>query len=420
MPANPAALFSDIAQSGPPLFFPDPSVPVTFNFDQGVPAEETFPIADLQALHAEVLDRDQGRALEYISFGYDKQSDRLLYLSTYVELVLGNTELRQEVARWLEHRQDGATVDPDGIILTSGSVQAIALAVNAFVDKGDGVLVEESTFPYALRYFEMRGADIQPVAVDRDGLDVVAMEERLKEMRAKGVRPKMLYIVATFQLPTGACTSLERRRRILELAEEYDFVVLEDNIYGDLRYSGEAIPTLLSLDTTDRVLQSHGFSKIVAPALRLGWIAGSPGMVAGLAAVRQDLGVSQWTCRVMTEFLKRGMLDPHIDSVNAVYRRKRDLAAKAVETYCSPWVTFEVPDGGFYLWLELSDTVDWEKAQQAAEANGVACRPGERFVSGDRQGEGAGFLRLAFSHVGEAEIERGIEALGRAIAGAAS
>lgn len=419
MPFDPASLFSDIARSGPPLFFPDPPVPVTFNFDQGVPAEETFPIADLKALHAEILDRDHGRALEYISFGFDDTSDRILYLSTYIELVLGNTELRRQVADWLGSRQGLAAQDPDGIILTSGSVQGIALAVNALVEAGDGVMVEASSFPYALRYFQMRGANIRPVAIDGNGIDVDDMEVALQQMRAAGIRPKMLYIIATFQLPTGVCTSLPRRRRLLELAEEYDFVILEDNIYGDLRYAGDPLPTLLSLDTSGRVLQAHGFSKIVAPALRLGWIAGRPDLVAGLAAVRQDLGVSQWTCRVMAEYLARGMLDRHIDKVNAVYRHKRDVAAEAVREHCGPWVTFDVPDGGFYLWLRVSDRVDWEKARVAAENAGVAFRPGERFMGPDLAEQGQQYVRLAFSHVTESEIRRGVAALGEAIAAAA-
>jgi 2-aminoadipate transaminase len=417
----PTEFFSDIAQSGPPLFFPDPPVPVTFNFDQGIPAEETFPLADLRALHEEILARDEGRAMEYISMDFDREQQRIRYLSTYVELVLGNTTLREELAGWLNRANDRTDLVADGIILTSGSVQAIALAINALVNPGDGVLVEAATFPYALRYFEMRGAEIRAVAVDGDGLDVDALEDRLKELAAAGITPKMLYIVATFQLPTGACTSLPRRRRLIELAEEYNFVILEDQIYGDLRYSGEPIPTLLSLDTTGRVIQSHGFSKVVAPALRLGWIAGSPELVAGLAAVRQDLGVSQWTCRVMAEYVARGMLDRHILRVNEVYRHKRDVAAAAVREHCSPWVSFELPDGGFYLWLQLSPRVDWAKAQAAAEANGVSCRPGERFMPHGPDGRPEHqYLRLAFSHVGDAELNRGIAALGRAIASAAS
>src|SRR5579875_3457026 len=128
MAFDPDTVLSDIARSGPPLFFPDPPVPVTFNFDQGVPAEETFPIDDLLAIHEEVLRRDRGRALEYISLGWDDRAERILYLSTYVELVLGNTACREQVAAWVARRQGLAHLGPDGVILTSGSVQAVALA----------------------------------------------------------------------------------------------------------------------------------------------------------------------------------------------------------------------------------------------------------------------------------------------------
>src|SRR5690606_2401008 len=132
---------------------------------------------------------------------------------------------------------------PDNFILTSGSVQGIALAINAFVNTGDGVIVEAASFPYALRYFEMRGADVRTVPVDDEGIDVDAVEQRLEEFRRDGVRPKMIYVIPTFQLPTGVCTNLARRRRLLDLAERYDLIVLEDNVYGDLRYSGEPLPT---------------------------------------------------------------------------------------------------------------------------------------------------------------------------------
>jgi 2-aminoadipate transaminase len=406
---------SDIARSGPPLFFPDPTTPVTFNFDQGVPAEETFPLAELAQLHDQILERDGGRAMEYISMGYDEESQKVLYWPTYIELVLGNTELRNELAGWLNQTNGRSDLEANNIILTSGSVQAIALAINALVNAGDGVLVEAATFPYALRYFEMRGADVRPVAVDADGLDTDSLERQLAALRADGVAPKMLYIVATFQLPTGVSTTLERRRRILELAEEYDFLILEDNIYGDLRYSGEPIPTLLALDTNGRVLQSNGFSKTVAPALRLGWMTANAEMIEGLAAVRQDLGVSQWTCRVMAEYVRRGLLDKHIESVNEVYRRKRDVAAEAVREYCGQWVSFDLPDGGFYLWLALSEDVDWDKVVSAAAESGVAFRAGERFMI-DKEGQPAQqYIRLAFSHVSDDELRRGIAELGKAI-----
>jgi 2-aminoadipate transaminase len=415
MPFAPARLYSDIAQSGPPLFYPDPPVPVTFNFDQNLPDEATFPLDEIVALHNEVAKRDRGRALEYISLGYDDDKDTILYLSTYIELVLGNTELREEIAKWLMRRQGAKGLVPDGIILSSGSVGAIGLGINAFVDEGDAVFVENNTFPYALRYFQMRKASIHPVTLDENGMDTDALERAIVAAETAGERPKMIYIIANFQMPTGVCTSLERRRRILELAEEHDMVVLDDNVYGDLRYSGEDIPSLLSLDTAGRVLQAHSFSKVVMPGMRLGWMAGQPEMIAPLAAVRQDLGMSQWTSRAMALYVQRGRLDEHIEAVKPIYRRKRDLAAEGLREHCSPYVTFTPPDGGYFMWIELADGVDWEKARVYAVENGVAFRPGERFVGPDMKEIGKKYFRLAFSHVKEEELKRGLAALGEAI-----
>jgi 2-aminoadipate transaminase len=408
-----AELTTQLAAGGPPLFFPDPTVPVTFNFDQGLAAEETFPLDDFRELAVEVLERDGPRALEYISFDYDPGAERLFYSPTYVELVLGNTDLRREVAAWVGRAQSRPDLGERNVIMCSGSVQGIALAVNAFVEAGDGVVVEAASFPYALRYVEMRGGDLRTAPVDDDGIDVDAVERRLVEMRSEGVRPKLIYTIPTFQLPTGVCTSVERRRRLLELAEEHDVVVLEDNVYGDLRVEGEPLPTLLELDTTGRVVQAHSFSKIVAPGIRLGWMCAAPEAIEAMAAVRQDLGVSQWFARMMTEFLRRGRLDPHIARANTVYRRRRDLAVAAMREHCGDLVDFRVPDGGFYLWVEMvSDRVDWDRAGRDAAANGVFFRPGEVFT-GDEAGRR--FLRLAYSHVADDELARGIEVLGKAM-----
>jgi 2-aminoadipate transaminase len=411
-----ASLYSDLAQSGPPLFFPDPPAPVTFNLDQGIPAEETFPMEDLKRLAVEVLEKDGPRALEYISFDYDEAEDQIIYLATYIELVLGYTGLRDQLAKWMSARE-GRDLDADNFILASGSVQAIALAINAFVNPGDGVLLEAASFPYAMRYMEMRKADIRSVGIDSQGIDVEDLERRILEMKADGVTPKLMYVIPTFQLPTCVETPVDRRKRLLELAAEHEILVLEDNIYGDLRYGGEPLPTLLSLDEHGVVMQSHGFSKIVAPALRIGWVCADKKIIEGLAAVRQDLGVSQWLARIMTAFMREGKLDPHIASVNEVYRRRRDVAVAAVREHCGEFVNFEVPQGGFYLWLELDERVEWDRVGELAAERGVMCRPGERFMA---DGDARRFLRLAYSHAPDHELVRGIEALGEAIRGAVS
>ncbi|MFM7272954.1 MAG: aminotransferase class I/II-fold pyridoxal phosphate-dependent enzyme, partial [Gammaproteobacteria bacterium] len=232
----------------------------------------------------------------------------------------------------------------------------------------------------------------------------------LAELAAEGRRVKLVYTIATFQLPTGAELPLARRRRLLALAEAHDFLVLEDNVYGELRFAGEPIPSLLSLDTAGRVMQCNAFSKTVAPGLRLGWMAGTPAAVGALAGVRQDLGVSQWLSRLMAEFLAEGLFEPHLARACAAYGAKCAAAVESVRAHCGDYVRFHEPRGSFYLWLEIDERVDWTRAAGLAAREGIFFRPGERFMDAS---DGRQFLRLAYSHVEEPVIREGIARLGR-------
>jgi len=397
MPVSIESLRSALASSGPPLFFPDPEVPAIFNFDQGLAAPETFPREDLVRIAKKVIERDGPEVLDY----FDPKTG-------YEELVFGYRGLRQQIANRMNRTQN-VSIDPSGIILTSGSVQGIALAVKGYLNKGDVVIAEAASFPYALRFMDMAGAELRTVAVDADGMDVDAVEKLLASVKAEGKTVKMVYTIPTFQTPTATEMSLPRRKKLVELAGKHSFVILEDNVYGDLRFAGEPLPTLLELDKSGLVLQCGSFSKIVAPALRLGWIAGSVPGIGALAAVRQDLGVGQWLARVMTEYLAEGLLDPHLVEANKVYKSKANTAVQAMRKYCGDFVSFTEPQGSFYLWVEIDDRVDWASAAKLAEKEGIFFRPGERFMgdTGGRQ-----FLRLAYSHVSEDIIEKGIATLG--------
>ncbi|WP_157220653.1 aminotransferase-like domain-containing protein [Flavisphingomonas formosensis] len=395
------ALRSTLAGDGPPLFFPDPDVPAIFNFDQGLAAPETFPREDLVRIAKLVLDRDGPEVLDY----FDPATG-------YEELVYGYKGLRSEIAKRIQRTQK-RTIDPLGIILTSGSVQGIALAIAGYVNAGDVVIVEAASFPYALRYMAMAGAEVRTVPVDDGGMDVDAVETLLSDIAGEGKRVKMVYTIPTFQTPTGTVLSAPRRQKLVDLAAKHGFLILEDNVYGDLRFAGEPLPTLLELDRAGLVLQCGSFSKIVAPALRLGWIAGTDEAIAGLAAVRQDLGVGQWLARVMTQYLAEGLLEPHLERANQVYKSKAETAVRAMRRYCGDYVSFREPQGSFYLWVEIDERVDWETAARMAEREGIFFRPGERFMgdTGGRQ-----YLRLAYSHVSEDVIEQGIATLGGIIA----
>lgn len=393
-------LVSTAVAGGPPLFFPQPEGEIHYNFDQGNPATETFPLAALAALEDDVRREVGGPSYDYFDAA-----------TGYEELVLGWRGLRGVLADRFAAR-DGRPLDPMNLILTSGSVQGISLVAKAFVDPGDVVLVEAATFPYAVRFFEAAGAEIVPVPVDADGMDVEALDATIEELLRSGRRPKLIYTIPTFQLPTGTCLSLERRRRLVEIANRHRVMVHEDNVYAELRYDGDPLPTLFSLDQGGLVVQSDSFSKTVAPALRLGWVLGSHQAIAALGAVRQDLGVNQHLARVMARFTESGMLDRHIGEIREVYRAKRDTAVAGLREHCAAWVDFTVPDGSFFLWLRISEQIDWDAAAARVAEAGVYCRPGERF-SGDAGG--GRFLRMAFSNVSTETIAEGVAALGRAL-----
>lgn len=395
-----ASLYAPAAAGGPPLFFPSPDRPIFFNFDQGNPDPATYPLGLLEELSHEVLEEVGGSALSY----FDPETG-------YEELVYGFRGLRTALAERLNAR-DERTFDADNLILTSGAVQALSLAARAFAGPGDAVFVEAVTFPYAASFLAATGAEVIAIPVDDDGMDVKALHDAIGAAADRGLRPKLVYTIATFQLPTGMSLPHARRERLLELADRHDLVVIEDNVYYDLRYEGDPPATLLGMDQTGLVMQCDSFSKTVAPGLRLGWMAGHRDVIGGLAAVREDLGVSQFLARVMARYLEDGHHAHQVAAICDVYRAKRDAAVAALQEHCTEFLTFRVPEGSFFLWLELGDGVDWDRAAEAVQREGVFCRPGERFT-GD--GSGRRFLRLAFSLPSVDEITEGIAALGRAL-----
>jgi 2-aminoadipate transaminase len=413
------SLFSSLAREGPPLAMSAPPSPLRYNFDAGYPAPEAFPIQAFKRIAAEAL--DDPAALSYTSVRYDPQTGEPIYedrdFRGRLEMSFGNQELRTRLAEWLGARQRIEGLSHQNFTLTSGATQAIALAAAAFVNPGEGALVESLTFAWAYRSLRARGADVRMVDLDDQGMVIASLEQRLHEMQRDGVRPKLLYLIPSYQLPTGTVLPLERRRRVLELAEEWDLVVVEDAIYADLGYDGDPPPpSLLHLDTSGRVIQAHAFSKIIAAGLRVGWMAGHPEMIRALVAVREDLGVSQWLCRILAQFMREGGLEPQIARAAAIYRGKRDAVAAGLRAACGELVDFTLPGGGIFLWVKLDQAVDWDAAKADAACRGVSVREADQFMF-IRQTSGPRHFRLGFGHCSPTEIEEGTAALGAAITG---
>jgi 2-aminoadipate transaminase len=410
MISAPDLLASKKAANGPPIFFPKPKNPAAYDFNQGIADRETFPTADLLRLAKKVLDTDGGLCLEYAR-----------PVTGPAEMVYGCFGLREQLVE-RARRIQGVHMQAEGVLLSSGSVQGISLAINGFVDPGDIVAVEAVTFPYAIRYFEAAGADVRPLPMSHRGMDVDALEELVLDLERKNDRLKMVYLGPTFHCPTGAEMPVQARKKLVQLAQTHGFLILEDDVYSELRFAGEPAPTLLSLDTSGHVIQAGTFSKTVAPGMRVGWLMGDPKVIAKAAAVRQDLGVSLWMGRVMEEYLAEGLLDPHIAEVNTIYKAKCAAAIEGLTPERNELVRFEAPQGSFYLWVEIDERVDWPRVAAEAEQAGIHFRPGERFLTGGvsrRGSEQRRFFRMSYSQEPLERVREGAAQLGSIIRAAA-
>jgi 2-aminoadipate transaminase len=390
------SLFSASVQGVPDFWRELPGI--LWSFDSGRPDPATFPIDDMTRLNEFVLRTQTDGALQY-GDGYD-------------EMMYGFPGLRDQLAE-RSQGDDGRDIDRTAVLLTSGAVQAISLALKAFVDPGDVIAVEAPTWGAVISTARGRGADVVAIPMDGEGLQVDLLEQELDRLDRQQRRFKLLYVIAAFNTPTGVSLSLERRHRLLDMAARRRFVVLEDNTYRDLRYDGPALPTLFGLDESGLVVQVGSFSKTMAPALRLGWATGHPDVIAALTGVRTDLGVSQWVARVMSEFLREGLFDAHLQSIRSFYRTKLTMTEAALHAHCDPWVSWVTPEGGFFLWVELDPRIDGKLVMRNALARGVLVRAGERFFGDPNHGRQQ--FRVSFGKLPIGGIQSGISRLGEAM-----
>lgn len=397
MSASIEDLWSNMAKSAPGAYFPRPPTKITYSFDQGVPAPETYPVEELAEYARRAI--------------LDGGAPACDYLTAPDEMTRGYLGLRKVLAERIAAR-DGREVTARSLMLVNGSSHGLSLIAAAFINPGDGVIVEATTFPFMVGYLRARGANIATAPLDEDGMVIDAVERQLLAFKAAGVTPKLIYTIPTFQVPTGTLMPLDRRQRLVDLAKEWNVVLVEDNCYYEKYFETPPPPTLFSLDDSGLVIQTDSFSKMMAPSLRLGYVLGVPEAMKALDGVREDLGVNQILPRLVEAYIKDGKLEPHMDFVRDVNRRKKDIALAALREHCEPLVSFQAPQGGIFFWLELAPEVDAEVVRKKTLAAGVACRPGERLAADD---SGRRFLRLAFLHVSDEELARGITVLGEAL-----
>ena len=365
------------------------SRPDIISFAGGMPAPEVFPVEAMRAASDKVLTTAGPMALQY------GPSD-------------GYRPLREKIAA--RHRREGMACRPEDILMINGSQQGLDLAGKLFLDPGDLVVCENPTYTAALSTFRSYECGFLPIDTDDDGMILEDLEQKL----AANPRAKLIYVIPTFQNPTGRTWSLERRKGLLALTEQYHLPILEDNPYGELRFEGTDIPTLRSMDTHGNVVYMGSFSKILSPGIRLGWLVAAPEMLGMFETAKQgsDLQASTYIQMMVDTYLADNDLDTDIRALNALYRSRRDLMLSVMEETFPEGSHWTHPNGGLFLWVTLPEGVDTAAIMPQAVERKVAYIPGQTFFA---DGDVTNTLRLNFSNANEAHIVEGICRLGRVL-----
>ena len=307
----------------------------------------------------------------------------------------------------------------EDIFITTGAQQGLDLVGKVFLDEGDAVLCEGPTYAGALNAFAAYRPRIIHVPMDRAGMIPLAARDALNSARKRGIHVKFIYTVPNFQNPTGVTLAVERRRELLEIAHEYDLVVLEDNPYGMLRFEGEALPTIASLEQesgagADRVVYLGTFSKIFAPGVRLGWVHAQPGILHKINIGKQgaDICSSNLSQMLIYSYFRHADWRSYVKRLMAINKERRDAMLDALAEYMPHEVHWTHPEGGLFVWATLPSYLDATAMLPRAVAKNVAYVPGEGFYSG---GAGKNCMRLNFSFVEPESIRRGIELLSEVI-----
>jgi len=363
----------------------------TISLARGVPAPECVPVEELAECARAAIQDDGATILSYGAAG-------------------GYAPLRRQIAE--EHG-----VSPQRVVVTNGSLQGFALLAQVLAGGGQRVLVEAPTYDRPLKILGSVGAEVVPIRCDDEGLDVDALEAEL----SRGGRPAFVYVIPTFQNPTGRTLSVERRRQLVSLASEHDLLVLEDDPYGAVRFEGDAPPTLFELDESGRVAYSSSFSKTVAPGIRVGYFVLPERLAHAVesAAASTYITPALLSQATVHEFLRRGHLERNLELVRSLLRARRDALVSALEErLAGSGARWNHPEGGYFLWLDLPEGGNARALLHAAEQVGVSFVAGPDFYPW--AGGGRSSLRLAYSYASPAQLGEAVRRLAGLVAPASA
>lgn len=354
----------------------------------GNPAPDAFPVEEVQKIAENILQTNPVDALQYgVSEGYQP--------------------LRDIIAAWIKNKENIGT-DDDTVLILSGATQVMDLVTKVLCNEGDTVICEEPSFIGSLNCFRSYGCRLKGVPVEADGMDMDALEKALDETD----KVKFIYTIPNFQNPSGATMSLEKRQRLYSLAKKHNVIVLEDNPYGDLRVTGENVPTVKSMDTEGIVIYAGSFSKILAPGLRVAYCCGPKQILAKMTVGKQasDVHTPCLNQMIVNEWFKHYDVDAHIAKIQGIYRKRLNLMCDAIDRELGDFVEYVRPEGGLFIWCRLPDYVDMLEFVKRAVEKKVAVVPGNAFLTDDKAV--TQYIRLNFSTPTEEGIVKGIQILG--------
>lgn len=369
--------------------------PGTVSFVYGLPDPETFPAEDLRRAIDHVLQERPALALQYgPEQGYGPLID---YLRAKLD------------------REEDLALPRSQVTLTGGSTQALDHLCTLFTKPGDTVLVEAPTYHETLQLLRDHGLKPVQVATDDGGLQVEALGERLDALAHSGVKVRFLYSIPNFQNPSGVSLAAERLQPILQLATRHNLMIIEDDVYRDLAYDGAVPTSLFALDGGRQVMRIGSFSKILAPAFRLGWLMGPVEFVSRLigSGLRcMGGGANPLLANALAHYCQGGLLEPHIAELCRIYRHRRDVTLNALRAHMPSNVSWTQPAGGVFTWLTLAEPLRAADVANRAREEGIMVLAGDPFFAQDAPSQ---HLRLAFSYVSPSQIEEGIQALGQVV-----
>lgn len=337
--------------------------PTIISFAGGLPAEELFPVEELMEISKKILERDRGKALQYST-------------------TEGHIPLRRAIAKRMKNL--GMDFTEDNILITNGSQQGLEFSGKIFINNGDVILCERPTYLGAIDAFKAYGPEFVEVETDDNGMIMEDLERILKEVK----NVKFIYLVPDFQNPSGRTWNRERRKRLVELADEYGVAIIEDNPYGELRFEGESLPAVASFDTSGKVVFLGTLSKVFCPGLRIGWVAASTEVIEKYILIKQssDLQTNTFAQMQASMFLEEYDIQAHTEKIKNLYRIRRDLMIKTMKEEFPQAVNWTYPEGGLFIWVILPEHMNGrELALKALEENVAFVPGGSFFANGDQE-----------------------------------